>query len=79
VNDPTAVLGDKLDVLIRLVAFALTDGKRQNEQIRILTLAGLKPTQIADFLATTPNTVNVALSGLRREGKIPGGKRDVRR
>ena len=71
--DPDAVIADKLDTLIRLVASALTEGKKQSEQIRVLALAGIKPTQIADILATTPNTVNVALSALRREGQIPSG------
>ena len=74
-TDPNAEIVDKLDTLIRLVGLVLTDGKKQSEQIRFLALAGIKPTQIAGILVTTTNTVNVALSSLRREGKLPtGGK-----
>jgi hypothetical protein len=81
VTDPDAVIADKLDTLIRLVAFVLIDDKKQTEQIRVLALAGIKPTKIADILVTTSNTVNVALSALRREGQIPSGgkKRNAKR
>ena len=66
---------EKLDTLIQLVAVMLVDGKRQRDQIRALALAGIAPSQIARTLNTTQNTVNVALSGLRREGELKGGKR----
>lgn len=66
----------RLDVLIRLVAVALCAEKSQKEKIQILAGAGLAPREIADFVGTTPNTVSVALSTMKREkarakGKIP--------
>lgn len=64
-----------LETLIRLNALLLAEGKKQYEQIRLLALGGLKPTAIADILNTTRNTVNVALTNLRREGRISGGKK----
>ena len=59
----------KLDVLIRLTAIGLCAGKSQKEKIQILDSAGLPPKQIAEMLGTTPNTVSVALVGLRKERK----------
>jgi DNA-binding CsgD family transcriptional regulator len=64
-------LAEKLDSLIGLVAYGLIQGKKQREQIRILFLAGLRPSRIAELIGTSANTVNVALSSLRREGAIP--------
>ncbi len=65
---------DKLEVLIRLTAIGLCADKSQKEKIQILDSAGLPPKQIAEMLGTTPNTVSVALAGLRKERKI--GPRD---
>jgi transposase len=66
---------ERLDTLIRLAAVALIDGKKQRDQIRVLALAGLGPKQIAGMINTTQNTVNVALSALRREGELEGGNK----
>jgi DNA-binding CsgD family transcriptional regulator len=69
-NDPVSEeISHKLDVLIRLVAMGLCGEKTQREKISILDMAGLTPKVIAEMLGTTPNTVSVALSGLRRERK----------
>jgi hypothetical protein len=58
---------DKMDMLVRLSAIALINGKRQKDQIRLLSIAGMRPAEIAELIGTTPNTVNVALSSLRKE------------
>ena len=60
---------NKLDVLIRLTAIGLCADKIQKEKIQILDSAGLAPKQIAEILDTTPNTVSVALVGLRKDRK----------
>lgn len=65
-----AVLSEKLDLLIRLVALSLADGKRQTDQILLLSRAGLSPRDIADLLGTSANAVSVELSRLRRLGVI---------
>ena len=57
---------DKIDMLVRLWAIALVNGKRQKDQIRLLSIAGMGPAEIAELIGTTPNTVNAALSSLRR-------------
>lgn len=59
-ND-TKDLNDKLQVLVRLVAVGLTEGKPRQEQIKILAKTGMPPKEIADLLGTTPNSVSVAL------------------
>ena len=60
----------KLDVLIRLTAIGLCAEKSQREKIQILDSAGLPPRQIAEILGTTPNSVSVALVGLRKNRRI---------
>jgi DNA-binding NarL/FixJ family response regulator len=57
----------KLDVLIRLVAVGICADKTQKEKIQILAGVGLAPKEIADFVGTTPNTVSVSLSTMKRE------------
>lgn len=61
------VLSVKLDAIIKLMVFGMTEGKSQTEQIRLLSAAGFKPKDIAETLGTTPNTVRVALSDLRKQ------------
>jgi DNA-binding CsgD family transcriptional regulator len=80
-NEETPDLGKKIDMLNRLLAIGLVGGKRQRDQIRLLSVAGMGPKEIADLIGTTPNTVNVALSALRKENKLnlksEGGKEDA--
>lgn len=69
-------LSDKLDVLIRLAAIGLCEDKTQQEKIYLLSMAGLTPKTIADILGTTPNTVSVALSNMRKKRRSgTSGKR----
>jgi DNA-binding CsgD family transcriptional regulator len=74
-------LAKKIDLLTRLFAIHLVNGKSQREQIRLLSIAGMGPKEIADLLGTTPNTVNVTLSTLRKNRELrmksEGGKEDV--
>jgi len=65
-------VSQKLDVLIKLQAVALTASMESSkEKILFLSKAGLRPTLIAEILGTTANHVNVALS---RERKPARGK-----
>ncbi len=59
----------KLDTLIKLVASGLIEGKTQREKIQLLSKAGLSPQEIAEFIETSPNTVRVALSVMRKAKK----------
>jgi DNA-binding CsgD family transcriptional regulator len=69
-NEEGPDLGKKIDMLNRILAIGLVNGKRQREQIRLLSIAGMGPKEIADLIGTTPNTVNVALSTLRKENRM---------
>ena len=74
--EETETIIKKLDTLVQLVAVAVTEGRKQADQIRLLALAGFKASQIAQILGTTRNTVSVALSNLRRDGRLPRGGRE---
>lgn len=56
----------RLDSVIRIGVVGMTQGKSQTEQIWLFSVAGLQPKEIADLLGTTPNTVRVILSNLRK-------------
>lgn len=57
---------EKLDQLLRVLTISVTSGLKQKEQIALLDRVGFPPKDIADLLGTTQNTVNVALSSLRK-------------
>ena len=67
-GDEAAVPGvvSRLDRIIRLLAVSIATDKPQRERIRLLSSAGLAPRDIAEILGTTPNTVRVALTGIRK-------------
>jgi DNA-binding CsgD family transcriptional regulator len=69
------VLSVKLDAIIKLMVFGMTEGKSQTEQIRLLSAAGFQPKDIAETLGTTPNTVSVVLSNLRKAKTKTSGRR----
>ncbi len=69
-SDELREISEKLDVLTRLTALLLTEEKKQADQFLLLNRAGFKPKDIAELLGTTPNTVRVALSTLRKKKKL---------
>jgi DNA-binding NarL/FixJ family response regulator len=56
----------KLDQAIRLLAISVTAGKKQRDQIAVLSRAGFDRHDIAEILGTTPGTVSVELSVLKK-------------
>ncbi|MEE8200895.1 MAG: helix-turn-helix domain-containing protein [Candidatus Acidoferrales bacterium] len=58
----------KLDAIIRLLAASILQGRKQRDQLKVLSAAGLTPKEIANLLGTTPNTVSVELYKMRKEG-----------
>lgn len=75
IQDLITSLNTKLDIIIKLMALLKGEGKNRSEQIWLLSGAGLQPKEIADILGTTPNTVRVTLSGLRRrKAKVKKGQ-----
>jgi hypothetical protein len=69
-------ISQKLDILIKLQAAALTASMGSNKnRILFLSQAGLRPTLIAEILHTTTNHVNVTLSQGRKT-KAKGNRRN---
>jgi CRP-like cAMP-binding protein len=64
----------ELRAVKRLLALSIADGKKQTDQIRLLATAGLDRHEIADLLGTTPLTVSVVSSNLRKKGAIRAKK-----
>ena len=61
---------EQLHRLVRLQAMSLVIGRTQNDQILLLNRAGFPPKEIAEVLGTTPNSVRVALTHLRKKGQL---------
>lgn len=55
--------------LLKVIALHLVQERQQSDQIDLLSRAGFKPTEIADLLGTTANTVNVSRSTQRAAKK----------
>lgn len=66
----------RLDRLIRLVSVAIIQGKNNRQQIEILGQAGFQPVEIADIVGTTPNTVRVEMSNMRKRKAVTGQKQE---
>jgi DNA-directed RNA polymerase specialized sigma24 family protein len=58
-----------------LAVIAIRNEESQREQIARLGEMGFLPSEIAKIIDTTPNTVNVALFGIRQKSRQKG-KRD---
>jgi DNA-binding CsgD family transcriptional regulator len=56
----------KLDQILRIAALQMTAGLKQTAAIKGLAAAGFDRNLIAELLDTTPNTVSVTLSTLKR-------------
>jgi DNA-binding CsgD family transcriptional regulator len=64
----------QLRVVQRLLALTVIDGKKQKDQVRLLAIAGMDRNEIAELLGTTPLTVSVAISNMRKQGVLRGKK-----
>jgi len=65
-TDSNAAVVSRLDRILKLLAATVAIEKPQRERIRLLSSAGLAPREIAEAIGTTPNTVRVALTGIRK-------------
>ena len=62
----------ELEKSLRALLLVSLDPLKQKQQIAILNKAGFGPSEIATVIGSTPNTVNVRLSEIRkgaRKGK----------
>lgn len=56
-----------MEMLVRLHLQAMRGDRTQREMILMLDSAGCGPSEIAQLVGTTPNTVNVALSNAKKK------------
>ncbi|TKJ35707.1 MAG: hypothetical protein CEE38_13940 [Planctomycetes bacterium B3_Pla] len=70
--DELKVLNEQVERLTKLVALGVIGEKSQNEQIALLAKVGIAPKDIAQLIGTTPNTVRVQLSTMRKRKKKKG-------
>ncbi len=60
-------LGEKLDILIKVISIQVGADKSTTERARLLKMAGLDNRTIADVLNTSPNTISVLTANLRTQ------------
>jgi DNA-binding CsgD family transcriptional regulator len=65
---------EELKKATRLMSVIATQGLTQRDQIAALARVGFTPKETAELLGTTPNTVSVYLSAIRKE-KIRNAKK----
>jgi len=65
-NDINLKILEKLDLLVKLTTLSIVKDKDFKEQVKLLSSVGFKPKEIADLLGTTPNSVRVTLSRIRK-------------
>lgn len=58
-------LSGKMDIIIKLLAMKLVEGKDFKNQVLTLSAFGFQPKQIAEVLGKTDNNVRVTLHRLR--------------
>lgn len=57
----------KLDIITRLLAVQCVGDKNDREAIEKFSAAGLEPSEIADLIGTTANSVRVQLHGIKKK------------
>jgi len=63
------ILSGKIDIVIKLLALNVVEGKELKKQVSLLASSGFQPKDIADILEKTPNHIRVILYGVRKERK----------
>jgi len=57
----------KLDLMTRLLAVVATKDKSFKEQVKLLSDAGLQPSEISDITGKTANLVRVTKTSLKKK------------
>jgi len=60
----------KLNLLVKLTAANVVDGKDFKQQVQLLSTVGLKPKEIGDILGKSANNVSVMLNYLNKPKKV---------
>ena len=62
----------------RVLTLMATRDLPQTEKIKLLSDVGLQPKEIAELIGTTPNTVSVRLSSMRRQHPRTKGRKEAK-
>ena len=57
----------KLDLMTKLLAVVATKDRAFKEQVKLLSDAGLQPSEIAEITGKTANLIRVTKSGLKKK------------
>lgn len=68
-DETNAEILKKLDLLVKLNAAQVIEGKDFKEQVKLLYAVGLQPRDIARILGKTANNVSVMLNYLKKIGR----------
>jgi hypothetical protein len=60
-------LSGKLDIIIKLLAADVTQGKSLKEQVGLLSGLGLQPSVIAEITGKNANLIRVTKAGLKKK------------
>lgn len=63
------ILLRKLDLIVRLLALSRVAGKKQSDQVVLLSEVGFEPKEIAQVLGKDSHSVRAVLSSARRKSK----------
>ena len=66
---PSNEARSELEKTMRLLALTALEGKKQKDQIALLSRAGFGQKEIAEILGSTPKAISVRLAELRREDR----------
>ena len=66
-EDTLESMDQKLEMVIKLLALRVANGRTFMEQIELLDNVGLSPVQIATCLGKTPNNIRVQLHAVRKK------------
>ena len=58
----------------KLLSLTVTRDLSQKEKIELLSGIGFQPKEIADLIGTTPGSVSVTLTAIRKKAKAEKGK-----
>lgn len=70
-------LFDELNVIKRLLAATAVKDKNFREQVKLLSDAGLSPSEIADITGKNTNLVNVTKHGLKKNKEKKNGSETI--
>ena len=60
---------ERVEKALRLLAAVALEGRKQRDQVRLLSRAGYGPSEIAELLGSTAKSISVRLAEMRKDGR----------